>query len=187
MHPYRHGTTHSVRAIYNHLPGAALTPPRCRNLPSWRIHTTNFILWIEGKQNLSQQELEKDHSVLRAQNTTQSHQLHGQNGSHHTAVHWSLPIGPTCRPPKAPCRTGGRTQWFKPRETKVASLVVLQRRQDLCLPESSRGCGKRKELECALSPKHLVVCSNQGNKPFSLLFLQTSFFVVDIWSGETFL
>lgn len=168
MHPYGHGTTHRVRAIYNHLPGSALTPRRRRNLPSWRSHTTNFILWIEGKQNLIQKELDKDYSVLRAQNTAQSHWLCGQNGSHHTAVHWSLPIGPTCRPPKAPCVFGGKIQWFNHRKTTVASLVFLQRR--LCLPESSRGCGKRKELECALSPKHSVVCSNQGSKPFSFIF-----------------
>lgn len=168
MHPYGHGTTHRARAIYNHLPGSALTPQRRRNLPSWRSHTTSFILWIEGKQNLIQQELEKDHSVLRAQNTAQSHWLSVQNGSHHTAIHWSLPIGPTCRPPKAACIFGGKIQWFNHRKTTVASLVFLQRR--LCLPESSRGCGKRKDLECALSPKHSVVCSNQGSKPFSFIF-----------------
>lgn len=38
-----------------------------------------------------------------------------------------------------------------------------------------------------LSSKHLVVCCNQGSKSLSLLFLQTTFFVVDIWSGEIFL
>lgn len=37
-----------------------------------------------------------------------------------------------------------------------------------------------------LSSKHLVVCCNQDSKSVSLLFLQTTFFVADIWSGKTF-
>lgn len=114
------------------------------------------------------------------------HQLRGQTGTRHRTVHCSVPIGSTCTPRRTPCRSRRRIQWPKHRETEVAGLIFLQRRQDLTIPESRGGCGKRQELQHVPSSKHLVACSNQCSSPISLLFLQITFFVVDIWFGKTF-
>lgn len=55
--------------------------------------------------------------------------------------------------------------------------------QDLSLPEGSRGCGKLQEVQCAPS---LSILWFAVIRAASLLFLQTTFFVVNIWSGEAF-
>lgn len=107
-----------------------------------------------------------------------------QTGACYIAIHCSAPIGPTCAPKRTPCRSRRRIQQSKHRETEAAVLIFLQRRQDLTIPESRGGCGKFQELQCAPSSGHLVACSNQCSSPISLLFLQTTFFVVDIWFGK---
>ena len=101
-------------------------------------------------------------------------------------MHWSIAIG--ADPKRYPVDLGeklnsistGKQRWFVRsfcREGRICPYL-----------KAAESVGSTKKYNVLhLSSKHLVVCCNQGSKSLSLLFLQTTFFVVDIWSGETFL
>lgn len=184
MHPYGHGTTHRARAIYNHLPGSALTPQRRRNLPSWRSHTTSFILWIEGKQNLIQKELDKDYTVSSGPRTRPSHtSCVGRMGHTTQQSTGPYPSVPHADPQRQPVYLGEKSN--DSITGKQLWLVWSFCREDCAYLRAAEAVGSAKisNVLCPLSTQWFALIKAAN---LSLLFLQTSFFVVDIWSGKLF-